>query len=653
MALDLDMAGSGDGVRLAPGLLAAALTSLTSLGNAAGQFAVMARIMDPKTLVARPGVHFGHAVEEATGRIIPPDGGPPRADRPILVSVRIDLPGDAQAPLQARIAALRDILLDLSADGFVTQAEQVARSSLLRSIGEMRARPEDLARLPGVPPGIDGQGVMVGVVDFGCDFAHPAFRDAGPGQAGPGTTRLRLLWDQNGTPPPGHPLPGRIITPAEINTALATADPYAALGYVPWENGYGTPPPEKRLEVHGTHVLGIAAGRHPGPRLGRVLGAGVAPGAALGFVHLRPRALISDGDATDVLDGVCLLFQAAHDAGMACVVNLSLGANTGGHDGMGLLDQALDALLAVPGRAITVAAGNNQTAGIAWRGKVSAANPVGFGWRFRAADASANVLRVYAAHGGPMPPPVLTLTRPDGTLAVDETAMQQGAAVIPDAKGGIAGLYSFLFLAPSMDGPLSLHEIRLLPSGRREVWQVGLTLPIDGGLVSDFDAWIERDDVADSNMSRFEPLPAGTVLGCTLGSLACATRPICVGAYDRDSGGAAGFSSRGPTRVGEQKPDLVAPGTNIIGPAARGGQGSQFPAGFRASGTSAAAPHVAGLVALMFQLRPRLTADHLREILRATTLEAQANPTATWEPGMGCGRADARAALAMTLLEPA
>lgn len=647
MALDLDTArGTGD-VRLAPELLAAALASLTSFGNAARQFSVIARITDPAALVARADVHFGYAVEEATGRIIAPDGTPPQAGGPIIVSVRIDLPGEDRAPLQGRIVELGKILAGLSAEGWAIQAEQVARSSLERSVGEMGARPQDLARLPGLPPGLDGSGVMVGVVDFGCDFAHPVFREAGSG-----ATRLRLLWDQNGPTPPGQPLPGRIIGPVEIDDALAKDDPYAALGYVPWENGYRTPLPEDRLKVHGTHVLGIAAGRDPGPRMGRFLGAGVAPGAALGFVHLRPRALISDGDATDVLDGVCMLFAAAEAAGMPCVVNLSLGANTGAHDGMGLLDQALDALLVVPGRAVTVSAGNNHGSGIAYSGTVTDAGPLTFGWRFDTADKSHNILRIYSARDGCLPRLRLSLARGNaqGQAAVPMGRLDDSVVEIT-AAGEIIGFATDAPRVPSADGSLGLLEIRLRPTGRNEVWLITLQVEAEnGGASVDFHAWIERDDVQTKDSSFFDPLPAEE--GCTLGSLACAGRPICVGAYDRLGRGAAAFSSRGPTRIGAEKPDLVAPGTGITGPAARGGEWPRQSAAFEADGTSAAAPHVAGLVALMFQLRPRLAADRIREILRTTTFEAQASPAAPWDPGLGCGRVDAGAALALTLQEP-
>ena len=86
------------------------------------------------------------------------------------------------------------------------------------------------------------------------------------------------------------------------------------------------------------------------------LGPNMKPGAALAFVHLQPGALVSSGDPADVFDGVCAVFERAERLGMPAVVNLSLGANSGSHDGNTLYDCALDALLAKPGRAIAAAA---------------------------------------------------------------------------------------------------------------------------------------------------------------------------------------------------------------------------------------------------------------------------------------------------------
>ncbi|MDP3639923.1 MAG: S8 family serine peptidase [Nanoarchaeota archaeon] len=103
------------------------------------------------------------------------------------------------------------------------------------------------------------------------------------------------------------------------------------------------------------------------------------------------------------------------------------------------------------------------------------------------------------------------------------------------------------------------------------------------------------------------PLPG------TITSPGCAREVITVGAVDRlDT--IALFSSRGPTLDGWAKPDIVAPGVLIL--AAQAG-GSYVPM----SGTSMAAPHISGVVALLLSQKPGLSPDQVKEALMTTALD--------------------------------
>ena len=93
------------------------------------------------------------------------------------------------------------------------------------SVREIQARATDLE--DAVPSGVsvpDGSGVIVGIVDFGCDFLHQNFRNAD------GSTRILFFWDQNRPPSPQTPSPqpynyGREISQTIINQALDNETP--------------------------------------------------------------------------------------------------------------------------------------------------------------------------------------------------------------------------------------------------------------------------------------------------------------------------------------------------------------------------------------------------------------------------------------------
>lgn len=122
---------------------------------------------------------------------------------------------------------------------------------------------------------------------------------------------------------------------------------------------------------------------------------------------------------------------------------------------------------------------------------------------------------------------------------------------------------------------------------------------------------VEANIVVIAAAGNSGPLPR------TIGSPGSAPRVITVGATDM-SDQVATFSSRGPTVQGLTKPDLVAPGFEVTAARAHGTQlGTIVNQSYtRMSGTSMAAPLVAGLAALMLEYSPQLTATEIKAILQ-------------------------------------
>lgn len=119
-----------------------------------------------------------------------------------------------------------------------------------------------------------------------------------------------------------------------------------------------------------------------------------------------------------------------------------------------------------------------------------------------------------------------------------------------------------------------------------------------------------------------------------------------VGSSDQNNN-ISGFSSRGPTRHGLSKPDVTAPGSQIMSSVPNNGYASY-------SGTSMAGPHVAGLVALIISANPNLAGevDSIQEIIKSTcikkfTFEGCGGNTSTSYPNntYGYGIIDAKAAV--------
>ncbi|SOF02250.1 Subtilase family protein [Streptomyces sp. OV198] len=109
----------------------------------------------------------------------------------------------------------------------------------------------------------------------------------------------------------------------------------------------------------------------------------------------------------------------------------------------------------------------------------------------------------------------------------------------------------------------------------------------------------------------------------TIGTPGSAQAALTVGAVDKQDV-IASFSSRGPTADGDLKPDITAPGVDIVAAkAAQGVIGTPVADGYVSlSGTSMATPHVAGAAALLAEQHPDWTGARIKAQLTASAKAA-------------------------------
>ncbi|WP_433379086.1 S8 family serine peptidase [Actinoplanes sp. CA-142083] len=456
-------------------------------------------------------------------------------------------------------------------------------------------RPGDQRRPPGI--GVTGAGVVVAALDWGADVDAAAFKR--PPEAG-GGTRFLALWDQrgdgDGPDPYGY---GTVHDSAAIDAALRTPRPYESLGYHPGDadRGNGT---------HGTHVLDIAAGngRGGGP-------AGLAPEAGLVFVHLADRdtgGLANLGDSVRLLEGVDFVRRTAGDR--PWVLNVSVGRHGGPHDGTTLTELALDALLSeAPGRLVVQSTGNYYRARTHTAGVLRPGETHTFTFDSQAGDPTPNELEIWYAGTDEL------TVRIDPPGGAGGRPVRLGERAELTAGGRVIGRVYHRERDPNNR---ARHiDAFLDPTGLAGAWTVTLEARrvVDGR----YDAWLERDDCKHCQ-ARFAT--RDSVRHGTTGTIANGHLPLIVGAYDgHDPRRApATFSSAGPTRDGRRKPDAAAPGVGVLA-ARSSAAGDERNGGLlvRKSGTSMAAPHVTGAVALCLELAGRrLTASQLREAVLDT-----------------------------------
>ena len=461
--------------------------------------------------------------------------------------------------------------------------------------------------------GNQGAGVIVGFVDTGINYMDPLFRNVD------GSTRIIGIWDQtiqpssdeNETAKPFSAfsaLYGTQYTAAEINLALNSDDPVSIV-------------PTRDENGHGTFLASIAAGN----RDERAEFSGAAPRASIAMVKLKPAKqylrefyLIQDGaeayQENDIMMGVSYLYFLARKYSMPLVVCIPLGTNMGSHMGMSRLGQYLNQVSLSNGSAVITAAGNETGARHHFRAVMDAdtdevtaelrvgEREAGFSMELWAADVGVYTVG-FISPTGEVTREISVPLRGENTVSF---LLEQTRITVYTQIADVSAGSQFIFMR--FENPMS------------GIWRILIRNSLD--IRETFHLWLPVRGFITDETYFLRPDPDTTIT-----DPGNARYPITVTAYDHTRNSIYIHASRGYSRSGQIKPDLAAPGVNILGASSSGRRLT------RMSGTSVSAAHLAGAAAILLNWGvlnanyPYLNTPVLKSIF---VRGAQRNPALTY-----------------------
>lgn len=417
---------------------------------------------------------------------------------------------------------------------------------------------------------LTGQGVLVGIIDSGIDYFHPAFQDA------EGNSRIAYLWDQSageeqaeGRVPAGYNF-GAQYSMQDINEALHAGSQAAGERLVPVRD---------RGSGHGTAVAAVAAGNGAGSAGNRYRG--IATESELIVVKLG-RSDENFAGTTEVMMGLDYVVQKAIELQKPVAINLSFGNNNGAHDGQSLFENYISELNGVWKNVIAVASGNEGDSRHHARVQLATGREtISFAIGANERSMSLQIWKQYVD---------------EFSIQIESPAGQQ-ILVVREEESAISynvGGNKLLVLYGSPNPYTTSQEIFIewIPRGEEQfiesgVWKIIFTPEkIKDGTVNLWFPTVEAIGLSTGFLSA-EP-------DTTLTIPSAARNVITVGAYRSDNDSIAPFSGRGNTTDGRSMPTLVAPGVGVITAMPGGGYGPR-------TGTSIAAPFATGSAALMME----------------------------------------------------
>lgn len=398
---------------------------------------------------------------------------------------------------------------------------------------------------------LSGEGVLIGFIDSGIDYTHPAFIDEN------GKSRIDYIYDLSSG--------GKVWNNADINRALASSNPYSIVS-------------ERDDIGHGTHVAGIAAA---GGKIDKRY-YGVAYKSRIAMVKMTGEGKVNYGKSTQLMRGIKFLVDRANEMNMPLVINLSFSTNDGAHDGTSLMEQYIQTISELEKLNFVVAAGNEGDAAHHVGGILRESQTISMNI---AQGERVILVQLYKSF---LEDISLEVKNPAGS----STGVFE---VRPGYKEGNLDndRYFIYYSGPkpfSINGEVLItltSEQGLLPG----TWSITITSSSVGGNTDParYNIWMPVSEGLNAQTKFLRPEVYNT-----LGIPGTVAYTIAVGSYNFLTGAISSFSGRGGINRVPVKPDLVAPGENIESSIPGGGYDTL-------SGTSMAAPTVAGAVALLMQ----------------------------------------------------
>ena len=450
---------------------------------------------------------------------------------------------------------------------------------------------------------LKGQGVLVGFIDTGIDYMNSVFRYADQ------TSRIVSIWDQNieSDKYPKDFYYGTEYDQSDINLALIAVNPLSIVPSVD-ENG------------HGTMLAGVAAGSSNEENDF----SGVATDSEIVVVKLKPAKpylkdyfRIPEGalcyQENDIMSGINYLLSVADRLKRPIAICIGVGTSQGAHEGDSILCQYINDIGQINGYSIVVAGGNEGNERHHFYGEINpntefdivglnvGENEKGFSMELWGYAPNIVEVNIYAPSGefvasipsGFLQRGTVTVNYNEVSIFIDNQFSEEvtgNQLILFRFSNPIRGLWRFVI---SGRGDLSL---------RYHIW-----LPIDNFLSS-------NTYFINANSDTTLSIPAN------------AMNAISVTSYNHLNQSLYYYASRGFTKSLGLKPDIAAPGINIVSPAIDG----DF---FLYTGSSAAAAHTTGIAALILEwgiIKGNFTALNNIVLRRMLISGARRNPNVTY-----------------------